>query len=181
MKIKRQTEIEVNINDIQVGDAITVKLKDGEVVDFLAADINEDIIIFLAQDCVSRNREMNRKDDNEGGYDKSDMRKYLNEQLINLFPDDLVSQMIPIYDKKDLLTILSREEAFGEIELLKNPRHRIAMESQIEESRYSAVWWLRDAVSASYFAYVGADGGATYAYASDPWVGIRPAFAISRS
>ena len=41
MKIKRQTEIEVNINDIQVGDATTVKLKDGEVVDFLAASLRD--------------------------------------------------------------------------------------------------------------------------------------------
>lgn len=41
-----------------------------------------------------------------------------------------------------------------------------------------ATWWLRDVVSASYFARVASDGYATYSYAS-PSRGVRPAFAIS--
>lgn len=41
-----------------------------------------------------------------------------------------------------------------------------------------ATWWLRDVVSASYFAVVGSDGVAGYNNASNS-LGVRPAFAIS--
>jgi hypothetical protein len=42
-----------------------------------------------------------------------------------------------------------------------------------------AYWWLRSVAPASYFAYVGREGCANSAGASDTWVGVRPAFAIS--
>ena len=41
-----------------------------------------------------------------------------------------------------------------------------------------ARWWLRDPVSASYFALVGADGTAHYRSASYTWIGVRPAFGV---
>ena len=41
-----------------------------------------------------------------------------------------------------------------------------------------ATWWLRDVISASYFARVNSDGGAYYNSASHSY-GVRPAFAIS--
>ena len=41
-----------------------------------------------------------------------------------------------------------------------------------------ASWWLKDVISASYFANVSGDGGAGYSGASDS-CGVRPAFAIS--
>lgn len=41
-----------------------------------------------------------------------------------------------------------------------------------------ATWWLRDVVSASYFAYVNLSGIANCSYASNA-LGVRPAFAIS--
>ena len=39
-------------------------------------------------------------------------------------------------------------------------------------------WWLRDVITASYFALVSRNGGADYNYASDS-TGVRPAFCIS--
>lgn len=41
-----------------------------------------------------------------------------------------------------------------------------------------ATWWLRDVITASHFALVGNDGGATYGTASASF-GVRPAFCIS--
>lgn len=41
-----------------------------------------------------------------------------------------------------------------------------------------ATWWLRDVITASYFAVVTGDGNADYIYASDSY-GVRPAFCIS--
>jgi hypothetical protein len=42
----------------------------------------------------------------------------------------------------------------------------------------SANWWLRDPVSAAFFAYVANNGLANSYTASAPWVGVRPAFGI---
>ena len=39
-----------------------------------------------------------------------------------------------------------------------------------------ANWWLRDVVSASYFANVNNNGNANYNGASNTWVGVRPDF-----
>ena len=41
-----------------------------------------------------------------------------------------------------------------------------------------ANWWLRDVVSATYFACVYSLGSATYTGASYATIGVRPAFAI---
>lgn len=41
-----------------------------------------------------------------------------------------------------------------------------------------ATWWLRDVITASYFAFVGGNGLADYYAASDSY-GVRPAFCIS--
>lgn len=41
-----------------------------------------------------------------------------------------------------------------------------------------ATWWLRDVITASFFAFVGGTGGAYYYSASDS-LGVRPAFCIS--
>jgi hypothetical protein len=41
-----------------------------------------------------------------------------------------------------------------------------------------AYWWLRDVVSSTYFARVDYTGYANYYYASNTWVGVRPAFGI---
>lgn len=41
-----------------------------------------------------------------------------------------------------------------------------------------ATWWLRDVITASFFANVFGGGGANYTYASDSF-GVRPAFCIS--
>lgn len=41
-----------------------------------------------------------------------------------------------------------------------------------------ATWWLRDVITASFFAFVNGGGGASYDYASDS-CGVRPAFCIS--
>ena len=51
---------------------------------------------------------------------------------------------------------------------------------RLEHSRICnrAAWWLRDVVSGSHFAAVDAHGDCSLAGASDPWVGVRPAFGI---
>lgn len=60
-------------------------------------------------------------------------------------------------------------------EWFKAPLNRIAIKEDIEESDW---YWLRDPVSASYFAFVYDNGGANYHHASHTWIGVRPAFEV---
>jgi len=64
-------------------------------------------------------------------------------------------------------------ECEGQIEWLKDRRHRIA-----ERKGDSYEWgWLRSVVSATSFAFVDSYGYARYAHAGNTR-GVRPAFAI---
>jgi hypothetical protein len=88
------------------------------------------------------------------------------------------------FDNGDYLRLLTLQEACGrdndwnecegQIEWMKDRRHRIAT---IKDNG-RAYWWLREAVSAAYFASVSGIGYANIDAASDS-LGVRPAFKIS--
>ena len=129
---------------------------------------------------------MNKKNTTAGGYEKSYLRKVLNCEILDLFPDDLREKMIP-FSNGDLLKIPSEKEMFGENvysddpedceqwEQMKDRRNRIAFQG----SRTGALeWtWLRDVVNAGNFAIVGYDGF-SYCYNASNANGVRPAFKI---
>lgn len=184
MKVYRNVEIETE--EIQVGDVIRFSLKNSENAEAMAVEKQADGMVFCFVDCLEKEYPMNKKNTTVGGYEKSYLRKVLNSEILDLFPDDLREKMIP-FSNGDLLKIPSEKEMFGENvysdgpedceqwEPMKNRRNRIAFQG----SRTGVLeWtWLRDVVSASSFANVGYYGhsnssGASYSY------GVRPAFKI---
>jgi hypothetical protein len=76
---------------------------------------------------------------------------------------------------RDYFGIKSEGEQF---EWFKDPINRIAIK---EDCEYSDYWWLRDVVSATYFAVVASGGYCHINGASRANIGVRPAFIISRS
>jgi hypothetical protein len=125
---------------------------------------------------------MNKEGGTKGGYDASDLRKFL-AQKANEIPEKLKSKMVA-FDNGDYLRLLTLQEACGrdndwnecegQIEWMKDRRHRIAT---IKDNG-CADWWLRGVVSAALFAGVGGIGGAVGRSASYSY-GVRPAFKIS--
>ena len=180
MEVLRETKIETD--RFEIGDRILVKFKNEEHY-ATAIQREENGALFLLDDCLDKPQPMNKERTTEGGYEASYMRKYL-QDISGELPEELKSRIVKTEDG-DLLRLLSLREVFGldedyedtegQIPWMADRRHRVTV---MKDANY-AHWWLRDVVSASYFARVNGHGGAHCGSASGAWVGVRPAFAIS--
>lgn len=96
---------------LKVGDEIAETLKDGREVVFVVMD---DGVIGL-KDCLGRHY-MNSTWTNNGGWLASDMRRYLNEEVFALLPDELQAIIKPrtFGAEQDKLWCFSEMEVFGE-------------------------------------------------------------------
>ena len=144
--------------------------------------------LFLLDQYLDKDYPMNRKNTNEGGYEKSDLRKKLNsEEVLEIF-GDLRERMAP-FENGDLLRIPFHGEIFGEEDasyfepdgcqqwpLMKDRKNRIAF----RQNRWE--WgWLQNRLkdSATAFCDVNNLGNANdYGGASNSG-GVRPAFLIN--
>ena len=173
-------------DDISEGDQIEIPLGNLGTFTATAQIITEDKVLFIFDDYVAK-RPMNEDGGNVGGYDKSDLKKWIDTELYNMFPAVLKQRMISLSiptlgeicgwdDEWDRNHI----EADGDeqLPLMKQRRNRVAYYNN------DCAWgWLRNATkkefSSAYFAFVGNDGDPDYCYASNSY-GVRPAFWLVR-
>lgn len=176
MKVLR--EVETETDHFQVGDRIKVNFS-GEKHYATAIQQRGDAMLFLTDDYLDAATPMNLTNTTEGGWEKSGLRKELQTIADNM---DIRGQLVP-FENGDLLTLLSIQEMFGhnetynecdgQIEWLKDRRHRIA-----ERKGESHEWgWLRSVVSATDFAIV-TDRGVALADDGSDACGVRPAFQL---
>ena len=180
MKIIRQMTFYTEPSEVVVGDKINVKLTDGRKFTATAIHRNDERILFMFDECVAE-RPMNERGGTEGGYEGSDMRKWLNEELFKSLSKKVQKRLIENEDG-DKLWLLSLAEVCGcdsdfndcegQLEYFKTRKNRVA-----DYKGDCASWWLRDVVSAAFFAYVYSHGFCTCDGASGA-IGVRPAFAI---
>ena len=180
-KIKTVRMIREERTDVCVGDQISVG-------DFTATcqEVYEDSALFLFDEYVTA-KAMNKKNTNEGGYEASDLRKYLqSDEALDIFPEGLKPRLLT-FENGDLLRIPTREEIFGEEEaeyfedipgkqweLMKQRKNRVAYFKNEWE------WgWLQNRKnnSAAHFAHVANSGRCSY-FAASGALGVRPAFLI---
>lgn len=184
--VNRKMAVETNEYDIKVGDQIQVSLclENDKVTAFTATahKIVDNSVLFIFDDYIAT-KPMNKKWSNVGGYEKSDLKKWIDTELLKAFPEDMQKRICD-------LSIPTVGEIFGQnddwcngafdmdtneqLELMKNIRYRIAFLNNEPE------WgWLRnktkDSVSAAGFAYVSYYGSATYDDATNSR-GVRPEF-----
>lgn len=172
--------------DIKVGDKMMVPL--GKLGNFTATvqKVTNDNVLFIFDDYVAK-RPMNEDDDNAGGYSQSDLKKWINAELYNMFPAVLKQRMtglsIPTLgeicgwdDEWDR----SHIEADGDeqLPLMKQRRNRVAY------YKNDCEWgWLRNATkkefSSADFAFVDDYGFTDCDYASTSY-GVRPEFWLVR-
>ena len=174
MKVIRRITEEVDA--YRVGDVISFTLTTGEKVSAMAMKEEEDGTLFVTVDCLEEERPMN-SDTTEGGYEACSLRKVLNSEIYDTFPDEIKDKMVA-FENGDHLRLLTYEEVFEEnrLEPMRNRRNRIADRGcNSDELEW---WWLQDAESAAYFAYVGSRG---YAFSGGASLaaGVRPAFKIN--
>lgn len=184
---------------LSVGDCITDKLKDGRefTVEVAAIDPYDANTVVLVFKNAIESHCMNNDATNDGGWRDSGMRQWLNEEFIELLPDELQKVIKPrfisqrqgdrILESEDKLWLLSEMEIFGicghsnsdeddtQFELFKDARNRV--KTYVDGT--SAFWWERSPYYYDdyHFCRVSAGGGAyrTRANISD---GVVPAFII---
>ena len=173
---------EMATKEIIVGDRILVSL--AELGDFTATahKITDRGVLFIFDEYVT-SRPMNSKNTNKGGYEKSDLKKWIDSVLLEAFPEELRNRIAD-------LSIPTVGELFGHDDEWDNEHFELDDDEQLPlmKERGNRVaylnneweWgWLRNAMkrefSSAHFADVDPDGYTNYGHASDSF-GVRPEF-----
>lgn len=180
MKVLRKQEIDTA--NIQVGDQMVIPLAELGEFTVTAHKVTDEGVMFIFDDYVTR-RPMNNRDTNKGGFEKSDLKKWMDTVLFMAFPEDLrdkiygftlptVGQIVGHEDEWDNKNL--EPDVDEQLPLMKECKNRIAyFEDQL------AWGWLRNATkeefSSAYFASVNNRGGTNSGNASYSY-GVRPEF-----
>lgn len=188
MLVKKSRWVDADKYGYEVEDVIAFKLTDGEKVQAMAVQQENDGMLFCLVDCLADEHSMNDTNTNEGGYEGSDLRKKLNTEIIARFPADIKAVMVP-FENGDYLRLPTEKEIFGENyygeyespyvqqwKPMKQRRNRIAFQGKNGGWEW---YWLQNKCrdSAVCFAYVYNGGSADYYYASDS-NGVRLVFKL---
>ena len=180
MKVLRKQEIDTA--NIQVGDQMVIPLAELGEFTATAHKVTDEGTMFIFDNYVTR-RPMNNRNTNKGGFEKSDLKKWMDTVLFMAFPDELrdkiygltlptVGQIVGHEDEWDNKNL--EPDIDEQLPLMKECKNRIAcFEDQL------AWGWLRNATkeefSSAYFAVVGYGGVATF-YGASSSAGVRPEF-----
>ena len=182
MKVLRKRALEVK--NIKAGDQIIIQLTGFGKFTATAQKITEKGTLFLFDDCVTE-QPMNNKNTNEGGYEKSDLCKWVNTILLKAFPKDMrngISNLsIPTYGQMfghdDWYDRVMEPDNDEQLPLMSKRKNRIADFNNTYEW-----YWLQNAtkkeISATYFTHVSASGNSAFTFAPNS-NGVRPAFVLT--
>ena len=198
MEVTRKTKIETEA--FELGDIIKFKLADGQKVKAMAVRQDENGTLFVTVDCLKDRYPMFKNPGAMGSmeicYFNSDLRHYLNKEVLKLFPEEIRSRMniMPVGNNEyDLLRIPTEREIFGEnpygeeeskevkrFKGMKKRRNRIAFRATEDNKEAWEWYWLQNRVedTAARFAVVGSAGFASY-YGASGSLGVRPVFLLS--
>ena len=166
---------------IQIGDRLAIRIGEEAHTATAIRQEQDGTALFLLDGCLKDARPMNARNTTDGGYEGSDLRKFLRSLECRII-QNANARIVP-FENGDIFRLLTLQEACGcdknwedaegQIEWMKDVRHRAAARNNEMEW-----YWLQDVVSDFRFAYVGAAGHAHNGNASYPR-GIRPAFKIA--
>lgn len=181
MKVLRKQEVEAT--NIQVGDQILINLQGYGEFTATAHKITDEGTLFIFDDCVE-SRPMNKDWTNEGGFEASDLCRWMNFELIAAFPDEIRKKInnltIPTYGQMfghdDFYNRYVEPDEDEQLPLMKLRKNRVAYVNNDWDWQ-----WLKNAikkdVSATLFADVYYDGNA-FSYGASNSTGVRPAFLL---
>ena len=180
----KQSEVDFDcVDEWEKGDIIRFTLLTGERVEAQCQLVDDEGAVFCLTHCLDEEQPMNGENTNEGGWDESELRNYLNTKILEEFPKALLNRMKPIYED-DLLTLPSIEDIFGEWDFDRwEPKEGAEPNwplMKYRQYRAKGNWyWVRSALynDATSFCYVDTNGDANNLYASSSF-GLAPAFRI---
>lgn len=174
----------------QVGDQIQV----GKHYTATCQKVRKNGAIFMFDQYLDEVRMMNQQRTNEGGYEASDLRKFLKGFAMNSMFDEIREMMVPFKKTGDLLRIPTAEEMFGSEEAheyyetlslkkqwspMKDRHNRIVFRGEDQAIEWG---WLQNKYkeSAALFASVDTHGRAGYSGASNAF-GVRVVFRLKNA
>ena len=183
MVVFKKCKMMMRMADIKVGDQIEIPLKDMGTFTATAQQITDDGILFMFDDCIAR-RSMNSECTNKGGYEKSELRKWIENDLFEAFPDYLKSKIhnltLPTYGQMfghdDWYEQAIEPDNDEQLPLMKIRKNRVVD----FENDYTSYWVknaTKKAFSSDSFAAVNYGGGARW-YNAYTVRGVRPVFVI---
>lgn len=180
MKVLRKQEIETT--NIQVGDQVIIPLAEIGEFSATAHKVTDEGIMFIFDEYITR-RPMNSKNTNKGGFEKSELKKWMDTVLLMAFPEELrdkiygltlptVGRIVGHEDEWDNNNL--EPDTDEQLPLMKERKNRVAY------FKNDPSWgWLRNAtkeeVSSANFAVVGYCGSA-YCRDASCSSGVRPEF-----
>ena len=189
MLVKKSRWVDADKYGYEIGDVIAFKLTDGEKVQAMEVQQENDGMLFCLVDCLADEYCMNDTNTNEGGYEGSDLRKKLNTEIIARFPADIKAMMVP-FGNGDYLRLPTEKEIFGENchggydespyvqqwKPMKQRRNRIAFQGKNGGWEW---YWLQSKCrdSAALFACVNGSGFAD-CYGTSNSLGVRLVFKL---
>ena len=191
MKVLRK--VKMKVDTFAVGDQITVKLEGFGKFTATAQEVTEKGTLFFFDDCVAE-RPMNERNTNEGGFNASDLCKWMNTMLLAAFPAKIRNRMVQDASG-NFVTLPTYGQVFGcdtddewdkenividpvqQLPLMANRKNRVC------DCNGDWCWyWLQNPLkqecSSASFADVSYFGTANYRSASGSR-GVRPAFLIA--
>ena len=176
---------------VNVGDSLSVFLKDGKPTNFVITQIDGECIRFESEDCIG------------GEYVTRDKVDDLFKRFWNLLPDELKAAIVPTkrkwYDRDSVENmdyfnlflpsapeVFPDDECYGDnglyeqMEWYKDRRHRLR---RLSPDGDTVSWWLISAAAGttSHFADVTGNGYANRYSASTTWIGAPVCFRIRKS
>lgn len=168
------------LKDAKVGDKTAIKLDGLGKFTATVHKVTDDKVMLIFDDYITK-RPINESGTNKGGFEKSDLNKWLHTEFIKAIPYSIRTRLTDV-------TIPTVGEMFGwdnewdrnhfeadndkQLPLMKQRRNRVAYYAN--ECEYG---WLRNATkkefSSAYFAYVDYYGDAYFNSASGS-LGVRP-------
>lgn len=195
MEVIRKITVDTEL--FELGDTISFDLSTGESVQAMAVRETPNGMLFMLVDCLKTEQKMFENVNNAEvvDYEHSDLRKKLNGEIFESFPEEIRERMVGMRVGQtncfDMLRIPTEREIFGENPYgvdepksvrrfygMKERRNRIAWQgSKTGEFEW---YWLQNKVedSASRFALV-YYGGYASCYTASYSFGVRPVFLLS--
>ena len=177
MRVFRRQEIKTE--NIQVGDQIIIPLDAFGKFTVTAQKVTDRGIMFMFDDYVAR-RPMNSSNTNKGGFEESELKKWMDTVLFMAFPDELRDKIygLTLPSVGQIVgsesTIALEPDTDEQLPLMKGCKNRVA---SFED--HLAWGWLKNAVKEAYsltdFALVDIYGGVEYCDAAYLF-GVRPVF-----
>lgn len=189
MKVKREKTVVISKKSpFKVGDCI----KMGRFYTATCQKADKDSAIFLFDQYLNQLSVMNNYDITDGGYLKSDLRKYLKGMHLNPMFDEVRDILLP-FESGDLLRIPTGEEMFGPeyahryFEKLSNDQRWILMEDVTKRiasygDNMSIEWgWVQNRRKDSYSMFGGVNtGGQPNGSIANFLRGVRIVFKVSQ-